>query len=136
MRKAPARRWSLEALGLGPRTYVVFLLASVIPLTLIAILTDRYVVPRLPDAEARGAIVAVVTVAILAILSFVVLMRATAEALTRIRVSNDRLRVLLDAASALGDTQFADVIADQAAASGSALLGADAGFLMRRRSRR
>jgi len=82
MARSPSKpRWSLEALGLGARTYVVFLLASVIPLALIAVLTDRYVLPHLPETEARGAVLAAITVAILAILAFVVLVRATAEAL-------------------------------------------------------
>ena len=55
-----------------------FLLASVIPLALIAVLADQYVLPHLPDADARGAIAAAALVGLLAILSFIVLVRATA----------------------------------------------------------
>jgi hypothetical protein len=128
MRSSKKGRWSLETLGLGHRTYVVFLLASVIPLALIAVLTDRYVMPRLPDADARGAVVAAVTVGVLASLSFVVLARTIAEALGSIRASNDRLRTLLDAGATLGGTLFADVINEQAARSGASLVQATAGF--------
>ncbi len=129
---APTRRarLSLDALGLSHRTALVFVLASVLPLGLIALLTQRYVVPLLPDPEARGVVVAVVTVAALAILCFVVLARSTAASVMAIQAAKTRLQVMLEAARTLSESAFPDVIRAQAVRSGVELAGATAGFLV------
>jgi GAF domain-containing protein len=123
-------RLSLDALGLSQRASVIFVLASVVPLAVIAVLTLRYVVPQLPDPEARGDILAVVTVAALAILCFVVLARSTAASVAEIQAANARLQVLLGAARTLSETAFPDVIRSQAVRSALELARGAAGFLL------
>jgi HD-GYP domain-containing protein (c-di-GMP phosphodiesterase class II) len=128
--RSPSKRarFSLEALGLGHRAYVVFLLGSVVPLALLALLTDRYVVSQVEDARALGMIVAVVLVAILAILSFVVLARTTAETVGRLESYGDRQSVLLKAAHSFADAAFVDVIAERTTQAATELISASMGF--------
>ncbi len=125
-------RFSLAALGLGHRTYIVFILGSIVPLAFLALLTDQYVLPHLDDDQATGVLVAVILVGILAMLSFVVLARTTSETVLRLEALSARQAILIKAAHTLADTGFADMIAERAAGVGADLVSASASFTLLR----
>lgn len=126
----PRSRLSLASQSFAQRAAVVFFLASIVPLALLALIADRYVLPHL-DAELSdaGVIAAILLAAVLSSLSFWVLTRAGRETVAEIRGHNERLRGLLQVASSLNRTQFPDVIAREALESGARLVSADAGFV-------
>jgi putative nucleotidyltransferase with HDIG domain len=133
--QAPPRRagFSLAALGLGHRAYVVFVLGSVIPLAFLALLTDLYVLPHLGDDQATGFLIAVILVGILAMLSFIVLARTTSETVLRLQALSASQAILIEAAHALADTGFVDVIAERATRVSADLVSASASFTLLRR---
>jgi HD-GYP domain-containing protein (c-di-GMP phosphodiesterase class II) len=112
---------------------VVFFLASIVPLALLALLVDRYVLPRVGvEVADAGIVIAILLAALLSSLSYWVLAGAGREAVAEIRGQNERLRGLLQVASQLNRCRFPDVIAREALESGARLLGADAGFVFPR----
>jgi len=129
MQNRPKRTWfSLAALGLGNRAYVVFILGSVVPLAFLALITNRYVLPQLGDLQATATVAAVVLVALLAILSFIVLVRTTTETVQRLNGYNERLAILLESARFFGETRFVDLIAERAARASADLTAAPVAY--------
>ena len=130
-RKRRVSPLSLMSQTFAYRAFVVFFLASVVPLGLLAFLGRQYVLPELGSKEAViGVQVAIVFTALLALLSFFVLAHATREATAEMAARNERLRILVAATQSLTDSGFVDAIAHETLASGAALCSAAAGLLL------
>ena len=129
--KAPTSRRLPSARSFRRRAYLVFLLSSVIPLAFLAVLADNYAIPTLSGTNAATLTFALAMVGVLAILSFALLAQATAGAIAHIEGSNRQLRLLVEAAHALSDSRFADVVAEETVKAGAGLVDASAGFVFR-----
>jgi len=130
-RKRRVSPLSLMSQTFADRAFVVFFLASVVPLGLLAFLGRQYVLPQLGSNEAGVAVqAAIVFTALLALLSFYVLAHATREATAELAARNERLRTLVAATQSLTGSGFVDTIAHETLASGATLCSAATGLLL------
>lgn len=126
-------RLSLAAHGVSYRAFLVFFLGSVVPLGFLAYLAERYVLPGLARTEGQteviGITVAILLIAILALLAYLVLGKAMRETVTEIRGSNERLQALLDLAGSLSATPFSDIVRTKTLEAAATLVRARAAYL-------
>ncbi len=112
----------------GHRAFVVFFLASVVPLGLLALAGREFVMPQ--TSEGAGFQAAILFTALLVLVSFFALRHATREATAEMAARNERLRSLVAATHSLTSSGFVDTIAKETLASSVALCSASAGLLL------
>ena len=121
---------SLMSQTFARRAFVVFFLASVVPLAMLAFVGDEYVLPQVKSPGVALALqAAIVLTAVLAILSFYVLSRAARETTEEMSARNQRLQTLVRASQSLASGSFVDTIAREALAAGAQLVSAPSSLL-------
>ena len=135
-KKGKAPRLSLAAQGLGYRAFLVFFLGSIVPLAFLAYVADRYVFPALAsshqESQALSISVAILMIAFLAFLAYLVLGKAAREAIAETQGYNDRLKMLLDLAGSLNATPFSDLLRKNTLESAARLVSPRAAYFFQR----
>jgi HD-GYP domain-containing protein (c-di-GMP phosphodiesterase class II) len=119
---------------LARRSSTAFFLASIVPLAFFAIIVHYYVLPNLVPGEQASVTTAMLLLAVLVLLSFIVQIEVNRETIHRIQTANDRLKSLLDAATLLGNSTFTDLVAKAALETATNLVPADMAFIFLRPS--
>jgi putative nucleotidyltransferase with HDIG domain len=121
---------SLMSQTFAQRAFVVFFLASVVPLAFLAFLGHEYIEPQLGSAVAANALqVAIVLTAVLAILSFYVLSRAARETTEEMSARNQKLQTLVRASQSLAEGGFVDTIGHETLSAATRLVAAPSSLL-------
>jgi HD domain len=129
MGKAP-HSLSIFSQSFDRAVFLVYFLGAIVPFGALAWVTQRYVLPQLPDgipSEAAGG--ALGALGCLSLASFLALRRVARSTLARLDGDRRRLETLLETSQTLADARFADEVHRTAASCAAAVTGAAAAFV-------
>jgi HD-GYP domain-containing protein (c-di-GMP phosphodiesterase class II) len=130
MRRSPHKN-SIFSQALDRTTFIAYFLGAIIPLLALAVVVQRFVLPTL---SARGSFFGMISlvssIALLSLVSFQVLRRATRQTLERIDRDNKRLASLLGTSTSLTASEHASDIATTAVSCAAELTEARAAYLL------
>jgi HD domain len=129
MGKAP-HSLSIFSQSFDRAVFLVYFLGAIVPFAALAWVTQRYVLPQLPDglpSEAAGG--ALGALGCLSLASFLALRRVAGSTLARLDDDRRRLETLLETSQTLADARFADEVHRTAASCAAAVTGAAAAFV-------
>jgi hypothetical protein len=128
--KAQDRQLSIVAQSLDRAAFVAYFLGAVVPFVALGWLASVYVLPPLPDGPAAALVALVCSIGVLSAAAFLLLRRVTRRTLGQMRVANERLEALLDAASRLAAAPHETEVASICAAAALRIAGAPAAFFV------
>ena len=131
MKESAHHRNSIFSQRLDRTTFTAYFLGAVVPLLALTFVVQRYVIPTIPAKNQVLAMIALVgSIAVLSLLSFLVLRKATHSTLERIDRDNRRLSALLGASTTLTASEHASDIAATSVSCAVELAGAQAAYLL------